>query len=95
LRGKYALQQEHTILQEGYKFSYIRVGHTYTDIFLSFFVETLDKFSLRVGCRSPPINLDFKKIQIDWRKTIWHTTKPEKKRNGVYGNKPKKRNCIS
>ena len=56
---------------------------------LSLFVGIKDKPTSGVGCRSPPFNLDFQKIQIGG-KTVWLTTKPKKKRNGGSGKKPKK-----
>ena len=28
-------------------------------------------------CRSPPVNLDFQKIQIDWRYITWMLTKKD------------------
>jgi hypothetical protein len=70
--------------------AYIRKGLTTFAVFcLSLFVVTKDKTISGVGCRSPPFNLDFQKIQIGG-KTVWLTTKPEKKRNGGSGKKPKK-----
>ena len=41
---------------------------TFAVFLLSFFVRTRRKAISGIGCRSPPFNLDFKKIQIDWRK---------------------------
>ena len=46
-----------------------RKGVTAFAVFLlSFFAETRNKAVSGIGCRSPPVNLDFQKIQIDWRK---------------------------
>ncbi len=45
-----------------------REGVTAFAVFLlSFFVATRRKAVSGIGCRSPPVNLDFQKIQIDWR----------------------------
>ena len=51
------------------KISINREGVTAFAVFLlSFFVRTCRRAVFNVGCRSPPVNLDFQKIQIDWRK---------------------------
>ena len=61
---------------------------------LSLFVGIKDKPISGVGCRSPPFNLDFSKIQIGG-KTVWLTIKPKKKRNGGSGKKPKPANIMA
>ena len=46
------------------------IGQAYISVtrqICSFFV-IIHRHLTACGCRSPPINLNFKKIQIDWRK---------------------------
>ena len=56
---------------------------------MSLFVVTKNKPTSGVGCRSLPFNLDFQKFRLN--KSVWLTTKPEKKRNGGSEKKPKKK----
>ena len=63
--GLCTLQVEVVFLHIGTKISLNRKGLTAFAVFLlSFFVRIRRKVIFDVGCRSPPANLNFQKIQI-------------------------------
>ena len=65
--------------------SYSRNGLTAFAVFLlSIFVKAQDKPVSCVGCRSPPVNLNFYKIQIGGKKK-WHTTMERQSADGGSG----------
>ena len=59
---------------------------------MSFFEERCKTHIFSIGCRSPPSNLDFQKIQIGGN-GLWLITKRNKNGNGGSGKKPRKRSC--
>ena len=64
----YILQVEITSLNYRYAYAYCRRG-----------LSTFAAFCFSVGCRSPPANLDFSKIQIGGNDMAYNKAKEEKK----------------
>jgi len=88
--GLFALQVEVKSLHNRNKLSLNRKGITALAFFLlPFFAGICRRAASGVGCRSPPLNLDFNDFQnSDWRKLKWHITTDGKNANGVSGKKP-------
>ena len=76
----YILQAEITSLDYRYVYAHCRRGlSTFAAFCLSKNVLTQNKAISCVGCRSPPANLDFKKIQIGGNNMAYNKAKEEKK----------------